>query len=228
MLHESAQLADLARRLANLIRPGLIAEADYARARVRVRAGELLTDWLPWLTHRAGGDVTWWAPEVGEQVLILSPDGEPAQAWVLPAGFSQAAAAPANRETVHVTRYQDGAVIQYDREAHKLTATIPGDVELTATGSVTCTATGAVAATSEASITLTAPTVTIVGSQSIGLVTPALTMSGQRGGKTRARLQGDIRLEGTLDQQGDQTVQGSIRASGDIMAAGQSDNHHTH
>lgn len=228
MLPETAQLADLARRLANLIRPGRIEQADYARARVRVRAGELLTDWLPWLTHRAGGDVTWWAPEVGEQVLVLSPDGEPAQAWVLPAGFSEAAAAPADRETVHVTRYQDGAVIQYDREAHKLTATIPGDVELTAAGKVTCTAEGAIDARSAVSVTLTAPEVTIVGTRSIGLVTPALTMVGQRGGKTQARLQGDIRLEGALDQQGNQTVQGNINASGDIMAAGQSDNHHTH
>ncbi|UMT46983.1 hypothetical protein AOY90_15755 [Escherichia coli] len=43
-------------------------------------------DWLQWLTHRAGRSRTWWAPSVGEQVLILAVGGELDTAFVLP-GF---------------------------------------------------------------------------------------------------------------------------------------------
>lgn len=157
MLADSAPVAELARRLANLIRAGRIAQADYVRARVRVRIGDLLTGWLPWLTHRAGGDRSWWAPEVGEQVLVLSPDGEPAQGWVLPAGFSDAAPPPANRPEVHCTIYDDGAVIEYDRAAHKLTAMIPGDVVLTAQGRLTAEIGATVALTAEGDVAVKAP-----------------------------------------------------------------------
>lgn len=108
------------RRLTNMIVPGVIAAADYAKARVRVRAGDTLTDWLPWMTPRAGGDVSWWAPEVGEQVLVFSPAGEPGQGWVQAAAFSDAAPPPADRETLRVEKFADNAFWKYDREAHRL------------------------------------------------------------------------------------------------------------
>ena len=50
------RLVELARRLANVVRPGVVAEADFSRARVRVKYGapaEAVTDWLPWLAGRA-------------------------------------------------------------------------------------------------------------------------------------------------------------------------------
>ena len=129
-------LAELDRRTANLIRLGTIEAADYAAARVRVRSGELLTGWLPWLTTRAGPDVSWWAPEVGEQVVLLSPSGEPASGVVLGAIYQQRYPAPESRETVHTTVYQDGTTVTYDREAHHLTVACVGDVTLIAQGDV--------------------------------------------------------------------------------------------
>ncbi|MEE9357245.1 hypothetical protein [Candidatus Vondammii sp. HM_W22] len=39
----SYELAEIERRLANLIRLGTVEQADYDKARVRVRSGELLT-----------------------------------------------------------------------------------------------------------------------------------------------------------------------------------------
>lgn len=113
------EITDLHRRVANLIRPGKVADADYAKARVRVRIGDLVTAPLRWLTHRAGGDVTWWAPEVGEQVLVLSPSGALAQGWVLPGGFGAAAPAPAASPDIHAVQYGDGFKIVHDRAARR-------------------------------------------------------------------------------------------------------------
>ena len=51
-------------------------------------AGEpIVTAWLPWLTARAGTVLTWSAPSLGEQVLLLAPTGDLAQAFVLPAVY---------------------------------------------------------------------------------------------------------------------------------------------
>ena len=71
----SLSLAELNRLLCNLLRVGEIAQVDLSRALVRVRCGELLSDWLRWFEQRAGSAVTWSAPSVGEQVILLAPGG---------------------------------------------------------------------------------------------------------------------------------------------------------
>lgn len=119
-------IAELERSRANLLRVVTVAEADYAEARVRVTLDEGHTSaWLPWLTSRAGGDRTWAAPEVGEQVLIACPDGDPAQGVILGAIYQQQYAAPADSADITRTEYSDGAIIEYDRSSHALTATLP-------------------------------------------------------------------------------------------------------
>ena len=85
------RVAELERKLANIVRPGRIYEVSAERTRVRVAydadaAGNaVVTTWLPWLTARAGVVLTWSAPSLGEQVLLLAPVGDLAQAYVLPA-----------------------------------------------------------------------------------------------------------------------------------------------
>ena len=59
-----------------LVQIAAIVEADYEQAKVKVKMGDIITHWLPWLTVRAHNNKTWWAPEVGEQVLLLAPSGE--------------------------------------------------------------------------------------------------------------------------------------------------------
>lgn len=129
--------AELLRLIQNLIRLGTIAEVDGDR--VRVQSGTITTDWLRWLTHRAGNAATWWQPSIGEQVMILSPAGDLAAGIVLPAIYSDAHPAPGDRNSVHATHYPDGAVVSYDFAAHALQATLPGggSAVLTAPASVT-------------------------------------------------------------------------------------------
>lgn len=141
-LNDDFALTELDRRLANLIRIGTVEQADYPNARVRVRAGQLLTGWLPWLTRRAGKDRDWWGPEVGEQVVVLSPSGDPAQGVVLGAIYQKAYAAPGDQPTVHRSRYDDGTEIEYDRASHRLRVQCVGDVEISAQGDVKITAAG--------------------------------------------------------------------------------------
>ncbi|RRJ96850.1 phage baseplate assembly protein V [Opitutaceae bacterium TAV4] len=79
------RITELERRQANMLRIGTVEQLTAKPPRVRVRIGPLLTTWLRWLTYRAGNVRTWSAPTVGEQILVLAPTGDLAQAVVLPA-----------------------------------------------------------------------------------------------------------------------------------------------
>lgn len=116
-----ANIQELARALRNMIRTGIIVETDLNAGRCRVQTGGMCTDWLQWLTHRAGRSRTWWAPSVGEQVLILSVGGELDTAFVLPGIYSGDNPAPsASADALHI-RFPDGAVIEYEPETSALT-----------------------------------------------------------------------------------------------------------
>lgn len=121
----TADTAELFRLLLNLLRFGTIAEVDCDAALARVQIGPLRTDWRPWCVQRAGDARTWWAPSVGEQVILLSPGGDLAAGIILPAAYSRSYPAPSDNPTCHLTRYPDGAVIQYDYQSHALTAILP-------------------------------------------------------------------------------------------------------
>jgi phage baseplate assembly protein V len=139
------RVTELERRTANLLRIGIIVELDPTGAkaaallgypvsggRVRVAIGKFTTSWLPWFTRRAGGDRDWWMPEVDEQVMVLSPMGDPFQGVVLPAINYSKAPAPADIETVKRVIFADNGKFEYDREKGKLTIIIPGEVDITA------------------------------------------------------------------------------------------------
>ncbi len=83
-----ANIQEITRLLHNMIRTGLVVEVDTKTGRYRVQSGCLCTDWLPWLTQRAGHSRSWWAPSIGEQVLPLSVGGERDTAFVPPGIYS--------------------------------------------------------------------------------------------------------------------------------------------
>ena len=138
-LEEGFELAEVARRLANMIRVGVVAELDTDVQRVRVRydtdddGAPILSAWTPWLVPRAGPDRTWWAPEVGEQVVLLSPCGELTQALALPALYSDTHPAPSADAHKRVVKHSDDALFEYDRAAHRYTITLPDDGEMLVT-----------------------------------------------------------------------------------------------
>jgi phage baseplate assembly protein V len=139
----AAEHTDSSRRVNNMIRYGVVKEADYPKGLIRVEMqdGEILSDWIPWVTLRAGKDRFWWAPEEGEVMLVLAPSGELANAVALPAAFSNENQ-NADRETVQRQTFDDGTVVEYDREAHRLTMDVKGDVKIKATGKIDIEADG--------------------------------------------------------------------------------------
>lgn len=117
------ELNDTLRLLRNLIRIGTVAEVNLEAGTCRVNTGGNVTDWLHWLTPRAGRSRVWWSPSMGEQVLLLSLGGELDTAFVLPGIFSDDFPAPsASADAVHIV-FPDGAVIEYEPDTGALLAT---------------------------------------------------------------------------------------------------------
>ncbi|WP_341813310.1 phage baseplate assembly protein V [Wolbachia endosymbiont (group B) of Germaria angustata] len=120
MLDHSFAISELNRKLANVIRIGIVKEIDYEKAKVRVKIGELLTDFLPWITSRAGEERSWLPPSINEQVVILSPLGELSLGVVLAGIYQQNYSAPENSEMINSLVFQDGTKLLYDKESKNL------------------------------------------------------------------------------------------------------------
>lgn len=119
-------LTEMNRALSNLIRVGNIRAVDTANARVRVAFGGCVSDWLPWGTSRAGNRRDWTAPNVGEQVMVFSPFGDPTQAIVGPSIFQDDFAPPSGSADDDTTVFPDGTTFVYNSETNTYTQTIAG------------------------------------------------------------------------------------------------------
>ncbi|MFK3888494.1 phage baseplate assembly protein V [Sphingomonas sp. NPDC079357] len=123
-------LSDPRRLAGNLIQLGTIDHVDLAAATCRVRVGAIETGDLPWLAPRAGATRVWSAPTVGEQCVLLCPEGDMEGGIVLPGLFSDANPAPASTAP-ELIRFGDGAELSYDAAGAGLKLTLPGGRALT-------------------------------------------------------------------------------------------------
>jgi phage baseplate assembly protein gpV len=94
-IENGRDIAELFRRVNNLIRIGKVAEVDYTSARARVQIGKNTTAFLPWLVPSTA---TWFPLKNGEQVVVLSPNGDLGMAVILPALYQSTKPAPSKDE----------------------------------------------------------------------------------------------------------------------------------
>lgn len=173
--------SDIQRLLRNLIRIGTVNAVDLERGLCRVDTGGNLTDWLNWLTCRAGRTRIWWAPSEGEQVLVLALGGELDTAFVLCGIFSDDFPAPsASADAIHIT-FPDGAVIEYEPATGALSVT--GIKTANVQASEAITASSKVVMVKADKITLDAPEVICTNKLTTG------TLEVQKGGKMTGSIE---------------------------------------
>lgn len=183
-----AQQDDMPGLLGDLIRLGTVETVDLAVARVTVTLGDVTSPPVPWLAL-AGGFGCWVPPTVGEQVLLLCPEGDIAHGCVLRGLFSDAFPAPADDGRLRMLM-PDGTTIDYDPEGHELAitlasgkATITAPEGVTITGDVTITGNIAVDGDGSMTGTFTADADVVGGGKSLkdhkhGQVQPGSGQSG--------------------------------------------------
>lgn len=213
----SFEIAELQRQFFNLVKIGTVHSVDYKENMARVEFGKVVTDYLPWITTRAGLNQTYNSLDVGEQVLVLTPPGG-ANGIIIGSMYREAHPAPAKSAEIQKTIYKDGSTITYDREHHVLTADIQGDVKVHTTKSVTVNADENIIATAKGDISATADkdiNVKAKGSVVIDAGTKASITAPQ------IELNGQTVINGTMSQGGgsnggDATFNGTLHTIGKI------------
>jgi phage baseplate assembly protein V len=152
-------------------------------------------------------------PSVGEQVVVISPNGDLTTGVAIPAIFQSAHAAPAADENTHILQFADGTLLKYDTAAHELTANVAGQAAVETIGDLTATIGGSLTATVAGNATLQAPAVAVT----------AATIT----------LNGAVVINGPLTQGmggagGAATMQGPVNVTGDVTGGGVSLAQHTH
>lgn len=95
------RVAEMERRLRNVVRYGKVKEVDVDKGLVRVEDGGLLSGWMPW--HDSGGAIkTWTPPSVGQVAVMFSPSGDIAQGIAFAGQFSNDNPAPHDKAAQYV------------------------------------------------------------------------------------------------------------------------------
>ena len=175
-------IQELARAIRNLIRSGVVTEVDTVQGLCRVQSGGIQTTWLNWLTTRAGRSRTWWAPSVGEQVLLLAIGGELDTAFVLPGIYSDDNPAPSASADAWLVEFPDGAVMSYEPETGALTGTGIKTADETASDSVAVSV-PVVLIKAETRVTLDTPEVVCTNKLTTG------TLEVKQGGKMSGNIE---------------------------------------
>lgn len=129
--------AELMRLLENIFRVGVVFAVDEKKWLVRVRSGELETNWLRWSTTRAGAFNIWVPPSVGEQVWLGCISGNPETAFIIGSAYSNDNPAPGNSVQEMVITAPDGAHFCYDAATGALEAQGMKTAHIKASASVT-------------------------------------------------------------------------------------------
>jgi len=161
--------------------------------RVRLADGQL-THWLPKLVAFADASTSDKPLGVNTQVVVLLSE-ERETGVILGALNSLDSPNPSDQDTLHRSRYADGAVIEYDAQSHQLNAILPSGAttHLTSTGGVTVDG-----------------DTTINGN---------LTVNGNASITGSADIGGDTTIGGNLTLSGNGTVGGNFSISG-VCAVG--------
>ena len=139
MVAVMADPADIQRLVGDLLREGLVASVDHDAGTCTVEfADDLTTGDIPFLSPRMGNTRIWLPPSIGEQVLVVAPEGDAARGLVI-GSLASDANPQVGRGPGIAVQFGDGAEFGYDPISHKLVIDLPvgATAELTASGGFT-------------------------------------------------------------------------------------------
>ncbi|MFQ3396509.1 phage baseplate assembly protein V, partial [Enterobacter mori] len=133
-------LAEMWRRMNNMIRRGTVHSVQLAPPRVRVLFGTdpvnntaHVSAWLPWYTRADAGVQAWSVPAVGCPATVLSEGGDLRNGVALLGMITDDQTPAGSSGDVYVTRYGNGASVTCDTAANTMAVSLPDGGTLTVT-----------------------------------------------------------------------------------------------
>lgn len=232
-------LAQMQRRIETLeaassavLRFGTVVGVDETSGSARVQLGDadnMVSYSLRVRQSRTLKDQHQEMPDLGEHVACLFSGQGLEQGLVLGAVYSDADACPGLPPHVWYRKFADGTEVMYDREEHKLSGTVKGEVDLTVEQDTRLKVLQKLTLDADDDVLIkSGKTVMIEGAVSIILRTPSLIIQGLFGKVCSALMTATFKLKGLLDQEGSHSLTGDVQAGGSVTDSGGNTNHHTH
>ena len=172
-------LVEAQRRIANLVMIGKVVEVDAVGIRARVQIGDMITALLPWVSQRAAVMNCWTAPAVGEQVLVISHNGDPAQGVIVASLHSAANPAPSQNSSLYKVVFSDGSYVEHNVETGAMKIGCSGKVEIDADGDIQAVTAGKAQVTAVGDVEIdTRASVKAVAAVAAEVTAPAINLIG--------------------------------------------------
>jgi phage baseplate assembly protein V len=195
---------------------GIISEVKKGYAKVNFAADGIVSDWLPVLVRKSKSDKESWQLEINEHVVCLM-DEYCNEGVVLGAIVSDADSSdPDEGKGKFRKLFSDGTLIEYDKEANKLTVDVKGELEAITTGKASITAGTTLEGTATTKASITAPLIELSGNVTVSgtLSAAAISTVPGTGGSGKLSIGGDIESSGKLTATGE--ISGSDVKAGEI------------
>ncbi|MCH9780706.1 MAG: phage baseplate assembly protein V [Alphaproteobacteria bacterium] len=209
-------LSDLNRRVQNMLRAGVVAEANPITGTCKVRSGELTTPWLPYFIPAAGAVRLYRVPSVGEAALVLSPGGTIDDGFVLCGLHTPTVPPDADILSDETIKINAPTILLVAEEA--LGITVQGNATVQASGGIALDAAQPIAITSESDVTLRAGGSTAIAS------TGPITINGESNATIAFAGAATVSVDGnaSFDVGGDAAISatGSVEVTGNDLTIG--------
>ncbi|WP_241086855.1 phage baseplate assembly protein V [Candidatus Vondammii sp. HM_W22] len=97
---------------------------------MRVKSGELLTDWLPWPAEIVRNFKHWRPLRTGIQVVLECPSGDPAKALIIFILYSSQLDALSTDQNIDLIQFNDGTELYYDSVSHHMQINVAGSMTI--------------------------------------------------------------------------------------------------
>ena len=125
--------AETFRRISNLVAVGTVTQSKSADgiSLCRVKIGERVTDFLPYMQHSSSFKRCATPVRVGEQVVVLHPFGDGDFGIVVGSIFNKGSKEPAGySDTKEIVEFEDGTVVSYDTASKTLDLNAVGSINV--------------------------------------------------------------------------------------------------
>ena len=181
---------------------GIISEAKSGFAKVYFEEDDFVTDWWPVIVKTSMKDFEGWVLNVKEHVACVC-DEYCEEGVVLGAIHSDPEPADSGATTDKFRKvFEDGTYLEYDKSAHKLTASVQGEVDVTASSDINAVSQTNIKAKSTILASIEAPSIILKGAVTVqGMITAgALAISAMPGvDGADGKAHGDINVTGTVN-----------------------------
>lgn len=195
---------------------GIVSDVKKGFIKAAFEEDEIVTDWIPVLFRKTKSDKESWQLEINEHIVCLMDHNCNTGVCLGAICNDEDEPDPGEGKGKFRKLFSDGTLIEYDKEAQKLTVDVKGELNATTTGKAAINAGTNLEGNATVKATITAPLIELTGNVTVSgtLAAAAISTVPGAGGSGKLQIGGDIEASGKLTATGE--ISGSDIKAGTI------------